>query len=412
VTERVDVAVVGGGPAGTTAARVVAAAGLRVTVFEREPELGSPVHTSGALAVEVMRRFAVPAELYHPLPRLRLCSPNETAAFDFPEPVGCVIDVRGVYQHLGREAERAGARIETGAAVLQPLVTGGAVTGCRVRNGGVERDVAATIVVDASGYRAEPSRAAGLHPGFGRFGVGAEHELIAPRCRQDEALLLVGNRYAPAGYAWVLPWGNGRVRVGVGVLHSDTRADARKLLAALMADLASFGVDLAGHEVVETHFGLIPATGLARRLAGDGIVAAGDAGGVASLIVGEGIRLSMISGEMAGRAVVDALRRGRADAASLRPYDRAFRAQFARDLRIGASINRRIARWSDDRWDAAVRSVRDVPPAALAALLQSEFSLKDVAAWLVARPGNWPRLARWTLAAAYDYARELVGARA
>lgn len=406
--ERVDVAVVGGGPAGTMAARVVAAAGSSVAVFEREPELGTPVHTSGALAIEVMRRFAVPAELYHPLARLRLRSPNETAAFDFAAPVGCVIDVRGVYRHLGREAERAGARVETGAAVLHPIVGDGVVRGCRVHSGGVERDVAATIVVDASGYRAEPSRAAGLHPGFGRFGVGAEHELIAPHCRQDEALLLVGNRYAPAGYAWVLPWGHGRVRVGVGVLHSDTRADARKLLAAFMADLARFDVDVAGHEVVETHFGLIPATGLARRLAGDGIVAAGDAGGVASLVVGEGIRLSMISGEMAGRAAVEALARGRSDAAALRPYERAFRAKFARDLRIGASINRRIAGWNDARWDAAVRSVRDVPPAALAALLQSEFSLRDVGAWLLARPGNWPRLARWTAAAAYDYARELV----
>ena len=394
-----DVLVAGGGPAGLVAARVVAEAGRTVTVFEREAEIGTPVHTSGGLSIDVMRRFAIPAELYHPVSRLRLSSPNENAVVDFAEPVGCIIDVRGVYQHLAREAQRAGARIETGTAVVAPILEDGTVTGCRVRTGGVERDVPATIVVDASGYRADISRAAGLHPGFTRFGVGAEYEVVAPHCRQDEVVLIVGNRYAPAGYAWVFPWGRGRVRIGVGLLHTDTREDARKLITTFMDDLHRFGVDLRDHTITETHFGLIPAAGLAERLVGDGIVAVGDAAGVATLVVGEGIRPSMISGEMAGAAAVTALAQGRRDAASMRDYERRFRAAFGRDLRIGTAINRRMASWNDDDWDDKVRWLRTVPSRLLVAVLQSDFSPADVISWLLMRPRQWPRLARWTFKA-------------
>lgn len=157
---------------------------------------------------------------------------------------------------------------------------------CRIRSDGVERDVTAKIVVDASGYRADISRAAGLHPGFTRFGVGAEYEVIAPQCRQDEVVLIVGNRYAPARYAWVFSWGRGRVRIGVGLLHSDKSEDARKLIHDVherSPPVRRRSPRLHDHG---THFGLIPAAGLAELLVGDGIVAVGDAAGVATLVVG------------------------------------------------------------------------------------------------------------------------------
>ena len=67
-----------------------------------------------------------------------------------------------------------------------------------------------------------------------------------------------------------------------------------------MEDIHRFRVDLTGSEVLEYHFGLIPSSGLASQFAGDRIMAVGDAAGQATLVAGEGIRLSMQAGLMAG----------------------------------------------------------------------------------------------------------------
>ena len=69
--------------------------------------------------------------------------------------------------------------------------------------------VRSKIVIDASGHRASLSKQAILHAGFTRCSVGSEYDLSAPSCNQEEALLIVGSQYTPAGYAWVFPWGGG-----------------------------------------------------------------------------------------------------------------------------------------------------------------------------------------------------------
>jgi digeranylgeranylglycerophospholipid reductase len=383
-----DVLVVGGGPAGLTAATSAARAGRSVILVERQGEIGEPVHTSGATAPETMRRFEIPEALYHPLARIRFRSPRNEAVFEYPEPILCVIDVRGVYRHLAGRATAAGAEVVTGHRADEPLMEDGRVLGCAVtRPEGGRTDLAARIVVDASGYRAAISKQAGLHPGFSRFGVGAEYDLIAPNCRQDELVLVVGSRYAPAGYAWFFPWGDGRVRVGTGIHHTDVRDDPKALLAVLVEDAASLGVDLSDRQLVEYHYGLVPADGMPDRLVGDGIMAAGDAACQATLVVGEGIRLSMVAGELAGAAAADAL----AARDALLPYEREFRSRYGRSLSLGHLVNRRLATYDDDEWDEKARLLGSIPASLIPQLLQSEFGARS----LLRHPRLWPRALRY-----------------
>ena len=137
--------------------------------------------------------------------------------------------------------------------------------------------------------------------------------------------------------------------MGVGILHSDSRANPKDYLADVMEDIHRFGVDLTGSEVREYHFGLIPSSGLASQFAGDRIMAVGDASGQATLVAGEGIRLSMQAGLMAGQTAVRAMSDGRWDRSALIPYEQAFRSKYARNLRISHFINERISTWNDDQ---------------------------------------------------------------
>ena len=110
-----------------------------------------------------------------------------------------------------------------------------------------------------------------------------------------------------------------------------------------MEDIHRFGVDLTGSEVREYHFGLIPSSGLASQFSSDRIMAGGDASGQATLVAGEGIRLSMHASLMAGQTAVRAISDGRWDRSALIPYEQAFRLKYARNLRISHFINARIS---------------------------------------------------------------------
>jgi digeranylgeranylglycerophospholipid reductase len=384
-----DAVVVGAGPSGLSAAATLAARGRSVLVVERGHEIGSPIRTSGGSFVADMEELGIPPSLYHPIGRTRFVGPTESASFVHDPPAMCVIDVRGVFQHLAARAIGAGARIRLGCTGGQPLREGGRVVGVVAREeGGGSFELRASVLIDATGYRAALARAAGLDPGFVRYGVGAEYDLYAPAYPSDEAVLLVGSQVAPTGYAWAFPWGRGRVRLGVGLTHPDVSFHPRPYLDRLLAEADRHGLRLAGAQPIEYHHGLIPSTRSRARLAADGIVVVGDAAGQASPLVGEGIRWAIRAGQLAGDTVADALAAGDVGAGRLGQYEVLWQAAHGRNLQIAELVNARIAAWPDRRWDEGVRLLRRFSPEQFMRALRTDFSVAWLLPLLLKNPGE------------------------
>jgi digeranylgeranylglycerophospholipid reductase len=252
LAKRYDIVIAGAGPAGLSAALTAASAGASVLVVEQNAEIGSPTRTSGGSFLREMLDLEIPASLLHPITKVRFLSPRHCAAFDYPEPVACIIDVRAVYQHLATLAAQAGATLWLASKALSVLESGGAITGLRVETRTkAQVEIKAALVIDATGYRGDLLRQTGITREIQRFGVGAEFDMFAPRCNQSEAVLAVGSQFAPAGYGWVFPWGGARVRVGVGVIHPDDASDPVKLLDSFVASAGRLGVDLTGAQPIE-----------------------------------------------------------------------------------------------------------------------------------------------------------------
>jgi digeranylgeranylglycerophospholipid reductase len=378
-----DLIIAGAGPAGLSAAEAAARRGIKTVVLEQNHEIGSPIRTSGGSFIEELDKLGIPARLYHPLSRLRFCTPNNTATYNYSPARLCVIDVRGVFQFLASRAIDAGAEIRLATPASAPVIENGVVVGVRTS----AETLASRVLIDATGYRSILLKQAGLDSGIRRFGVGAEYDLYAPHCDESEALLIAGSDFAPAGYAWVFPWGRHRVRVGVGIIHPDSRENPGTYLDHLMTNLDRFGVNLRRAQPVEHHAGLIPSECFAAKFAGDGILGVGDAAGHASSLVGEGIRWAIHAGKMAGEVAADAIEKGDISRGSLSAFERRWIKRYGRDLRLAHKLNERLAGWDDRKWDQRLEALKLLTPEQFIEALKTNLT----GGWLLRFVASNPR---------------------
>lgn len=388
MTEKCDVLIVGGGPAGLAAAEAASKLNVRAIVLERQNEIGYPVHTSGGSWISDMKALGFPENLYHPVTKVVFVSPNCEVPLNYHPAVACVLDVRGVYQHLASRAIAAGAIIRVRHTVETTVVENDRIVGVTAKNHRSERiTIHAPVTIDASGFSRHVGVRTGMGNAFHRYGYGAEYDLYAPNYPQDELFLIMGSNFAPRGYAWAFPRGNGRVRLGVGVLHPDCDDDARAYLDTIIRDLPQLSDKFKDASPIEFHTGLFPSEGPLERFSQNGLLVAGDAGGQGSTLVGEGIRFAIYSGQMAGSIAAEAVKTGDTSAAFLGRFDKQWRARFGRDMDIAYVINKHIANYSDEQWDNALQLMKRLTPAQVAQALRGDFSVGLIMGVLARNPG-------------------------
>ncbi len=383
-----DIVVAGGGPAGLAAAKVAADRGLSVLLAEKHQAFGIPTRTSGGSFIADLQALGIPAHLYHPVTHARLIGPTRETTVS-KEGYGCVLDVRALYQWLAAEAGQAGAHLRLRTSAQDILRDhAGRVRGVKLRDHtGQITEVGCRLIIDATGFASTLSVKGGVHPGFKRAGVGAEYDLYAPNWPEDTYALIVGNGIAPAGYGWVFPYGNHRVRAGIGVLRPDVPADPMAYLDLLInGAYAPTAAGLKGAVPIELHDGVIPAEGLQERLVADGIITAGDAGGQSSALVGEGIRFALWAGRLAARTAADALAAGDVSAAALRVYERRWGDQWASKLRHAYTINKKMAVFTDEDWDDGIQFLADCAPSDYVHLIRTDLTAAVALGAVIRRP--------------------------
>jgi len=387
-TQTADVLIVGGGPAGLAAAEAAARTGARTVLLERHKEIGYPIHTSGGSWIADMVALGIPSSLYHPIRHVIFLTPNNAARFDYDKPVCCVLDVRGVYQYLASQAIRVGATIRPGSPVEGPILEGGHVVGVRAKNSLNEpEEWRASVTIDCTGFSSIIASRAGLHVGYRRYGYGAEWDLIAPNYPEDELYLIMGSQVAPAGYAWTFPHGKGRVRLGIGIIRPDVDEDARLYLNTFIERLPQMAPVFAGASPIEYHVGLFPSEGMMQHFVSNGLITAGDSAGQGSTLVGEGIRFAIYAGQMAGVTAARAVQRGDTSASMLSEYERAWRTKFGRNLEIALLINKRIAVYTDAKWDKRLEILKQLTPIQAAEIMRGDFTPKLLLGILRRNPG-------------------------
>ena len=378
---RVDVVVVGAGPAGAATAILLAEHGLHVIVLDRgslprpkicgeylSPEAGRVLDRLGVLkAVDVAGAAAIHG--------MRITAPDGTAITGHYRDVGAWRPYRQHAMGVARETldgamvERVRALpvdLREHARVVDLIVEQGVVTGVRFADRDARvHDVRARLVVGADGRASVVAE---------RLGCRRPHALrrmaLVTYVAGLESCRDLGEIFVdPPDYAILNPIAPDRVNLALvvplahGARWSDRLDD---FMAARVRQLPHLARRLAGATRVAPIRALGP---LAHRVAPPktgGVLLVGDAGGFYDPFTGEGVFTALRSAELAVATIVRALASGDVSARALAGYERARREVFSGKERVTQALqflirHRRLANF-------AVRALAR-RPAALDALL-------------------------------------------
>lgn len=353
----VDVAVIGGGPAGSVCSSELARRGRRVAMFERahhprfhlgESLLPGSVAVLEAIGVlpEVRARFQVKrgarfvdgvdearavryvfADAYHARCDHAFQVPRD--AFD---------------EILFRRAAACGADAREGWEVSRVLVEAGRATGVEARadDGRVEK-LSARYVVDASGRDATLARKRGAVARIAHLDRTALYTQIEGGWRdsgerEGDIQIVVFGAGAERGWFWLIPFSDGRASAGAVVPSAWIRGraglDPEALFDAAVAQAPAMTRMLAGARRLFAPRASADFSFRVDAMHGDGWLAIGDAAGFLDPLFSTGAHLAMVGGLNAARAIDEALASRRPERALFEEWEREMRGGL--DLFLGA----------------------------------------------------------------------------
>ena len=374
-----DLVIVGGGPAGSSAAYAAAKNGIKVALLEKEKSIAETVRTSGVTWIQNIKEFGIPDDCFNPIKNFSFCSPNNEVTISDTVPRAAVLDVRKTYRWLANEAENTGADIFVKMNIKNVIKNEkGDIIGVNGTGPNGETTFHSKIIIDASGFSSTVCKAMGFAPQWERFGAGAEYEMKAENIDSETWWLMVGQEYSPAGYAWVFPLGNDKVRIGVGVGKPESDVDPTQRLKEIIEKKLGPIKKLGNLTEIEFHYGLIPNDGLSRKTVFNNLILVGDSAGQANPLVLEGIRYAIKFGRVAGKVASDAIISGNTDKESLYPYEENWRKEIESKINSASKVQDRWIGLTDEEWDKELDIIKELRPEEFIDFIKADFGLSNM----------------------------------
>jgi flavin-dependent dehydrogenase len=347
---RPHVIVIGGGPAGSTAATLIAQRGFRVDLFERECfprfHIGESLipHTYWVLKRLGMLQKMKPS---HFVKKYSVQFVNQHGKLSEPfyfidhrphESSQTWQVLRSEFDYmLMRNAEEQGVRVFEGVRVLEVLFEGSRAVGVRIQDeNGFEREVRADVVVDASGQSSLIMSRLGLRewdPVLKKAACWTYWQGAYRDTGKDEGATLVLQTQGKNGWFWYIPQHNDIISVGVVAAYDYLFQNrGNKDLEAVYFEEVAKCPGLSPRLANATRCGPFRAAKeysyRSTQAAGDGWALVGDAYGFLDPLYSSGVLLALTSGAMAADAIADGLAKGDTSEKQLRTWE----PEFARGM--------------------------------------------------------------------------------
>lgn len=341
-----DVAIIGGGPAGSTAAALLALGGRSVVLFEKQrfPRF----HIGESLLpfnTPLFRKLGVEADLDARFTRkygAQLMSGDGSMGRRVSFADGQIPGHPMAYQVLRssfdelllRNAEAKGARVHQGSAVVGLSTSD---EGCAVsvrHDGSALVSHRARFLIDASGQDAFVAARRGtrrMMPGLRKSAAFAHYEgVFRDSGPEGGDIILIVLR---DGWIWMIPLPGGVTSVGLVADSGPFRSAADPLEEALRSSPAARDRMRGARRISEIRT-ISGYSYECRSLAGDRFLLAGDAAGFIDPIFSSGVMLAMSSGDLAAATIEKVLSGSASRRRAFRAYEKRSLERFRSYVRI------------------------------------------------------------------------------
>ncbi|MEQ9357423.1 MAG: geranylgeranyl reductase [Coleofasciculus chthonoplastes F2-STO-03] len=304
------VAVVGSGPAGSSAAETLAKAGIETYLFERKLDNAKPC--GGAIPLCMVSEFDLPPEIIdRRVRKMKMISPSNIEVdinlVKEDEYIGmCRREVLDGF--MRNRAAKLGATLINGTVHKLDIPTSNTepytlhyADHSDGSLNGVQKTLKVDLVIGADGANSRVAKA--IDAGDYNYAIAFQERIRLPgdmmNYYEDLAEMYVGNDVSPDFYAWVFPKYD-HVAVGTGTMKVN-QAKIKKLQAGIRARAAK---KLVGGEIIKVEAHPIPEHPRPRRVVGR-VALVGDAAGTVTKSSGEGIYFAAKSARMCAETIVE-----------------------------------------------------------------------------------------------------------
>jgi geranylgeranyl reductase family protein len=338
-----DIAIAGGGPAGTSLALILSSNGFDVRIFEEHSSLGSPSHCAGLVGPGM-------ADIPNIGDAVRASTINEISGAVFVSPGGKKFEVRGgpecalvidrkVFDRtLGEQAARNGAQIELRSKAAS-------VKGKRLIVEGErgQRQYEPRVIVGATGSRFTFAKMMG--DTTGSVIPGTQFEVGGLSLDPEMVHIYFGTEVSRGLFGWVIPIDSETARVGL-CSEDGARQRLERLLETMVKE------DFGEGKILEINAGAV-VYGTRPRTVWENVLLLGDEALQTKPATGGGIHYSVICSQIAADAITGFMREG----SDLSTYDRAWRRRLGREINFGLKVREIYSELADDEIDRLFSSI-------------------------------------------------------